>query len=191
MKVGLYFGTFNPIHIGHMAIANYMLEFGGIDKLWFVVTPNNPLKEKASLLPELQRLRMVREAIGDDIRFKVSDVEFNLPRPNYTIHTLTYLKEKNPGYEFSLIVGSDNLEHFHKWKNADQILSNYRLLVYPRPGHSARVLKDHPNVSFLPAPLMDISSTFIRESIAAGKDVKHFLPEAVWKYIGEMGFFRR
>lgn len=190
MKVGLYFGTFNPIHIGHMAIANYMLEFGGLDKVWFVVTPRNPMKEKHSLLPEQQRLRMVREAIASDNRFRASDVEFKLPQPNYTIHTLQYLEEQYPGDSFSLILGSDNLEHFQKWKHAELILQRYELLVYPRPGHDGGLLKDHPGVKMLKAPFMDISSTFIREAIAAGKDVKHFLPEPVWKYIGEMGFFR-
>ncbi|MCC7302555.1 MAG: nicotinate-nucleotide adenylyltransferase [Bacteroidia bacterium] len=190
MKIGLYFGTFNPIHIGHMAIAGYMLSFGGLDKVWFIVTPRNPLKKKDSLLPEVQRLRMVREAIGDDTRFKASDVEFKLSQPNYTIHTLTYLQEQFPKEEFLLILGSDNLEGFLKWKNAGRILEKHQLLVYPRPGHEGGALKDHPRVKLLPAPLMDISSTFIRGAIAAGKDVKHFLPEAVWKYIGEMGFFR-
>ncbi len=191
MKVGLYFGTFNPVHVGHMVIANHMLEFGGLDRLWFIVTPHNPLKEKTGMLPDPQRLRLVREAIGDHAKMKASDIEFHLPQPNYTINTLTYLSEKHPEHSFYLILGSDNLESFGKWKNSEQILKNYHLLVYPRPGHPGGSLTNHPRVKIVNAPLMEISSTFIRSAIKEGKDIRHYLPEAVWNYIGEMKFYNK
>ena len=191
MKTGLFFGTFNPIHVGHMVIANYMLEFAGLDKIWFIITPHNPHKEKKGLLPDMQRLRLVREAIGDNTRMKASDIEFGLPQPNYTIDTLTYLAEKFPGDQFSLILGADNLSTFHKWKNCELILERYELLVYPRPGTDGGTLRTHKNVKTMDAPMMDISSTFIRDAIRKGNDVRYFLPEAVWKYTGEMNFYKR
>jgi len=188
MKVGLFFGSFNPVHIGHMAIANYMLAFTGLEKIWFVVSPHNPLKSKESLLPDKQRLRMVREAIGDFAGFRASDIEFGLPRPSYTIDTLAYLKEKFPNEEFALIMGSDNLQTLHKWKNYETLMNGHDIYVYPRlgspPAHVA-----HPRVKITQAPVMEISSTFIREAIRNKRDVRYFLPEAVWKYIAEMRFY--
>lgn len=199
MKIGLFFGSFNPVHIGHMAIANYLVEFTDLNQVWFVVSPHNPLKEKKSLLADYHRLRLVQEAIGDDGRFKASDIEFKLSQPSYTINTLTYLKEKFPGKEFALIIGSDNLLTFHKWKNYEEILKQVELYVYPRldvesgskgikdPGLS----KSGARINFVNAPLMEISSTFIREAILTKKDVRHFLPEAVFMYIKEMHFYEK
>jgi nicotinate-nucleotide adenylyltransferase len=190
MKVGLFFGSFNPVHIGHLAIANYMVEFTDLDKFWFVVSPHNPLKQKNTLLQNHHRLQMVNIAIEDDNRFKVSDIEFKLPQPSYTINTLTYLKEKYPDLTFALIMGSDGLSTFAKWKNYKELISNYQRYVYPRPGTSPELLQNIENGVIVNAPLMDISSTFIRSSIAQRKDVRHFLPEKVWQYIDEMGFYK-
>lgn len=191
MKIGLFFGSFNPIHIGHMALANYMLEFGGLDKVWFVVSPHNPHKEKASLLDEKHRLRLVDLAIGDNSKMKASDIEFKLPQPSYTVNTLAYLIEKYPSHEFSLIMGADNLANFHKWKNHEIILKQCELLVYPRPETDGGELRTHKKVKLIDAPLMEISSTFIRKAIKEKKDVRYFLPEATWKYIQEMHFYEK
>jgi nicotinate-nucleotide adenylyltransferase len=191
-KVGLYFGSYNPIHVGHMAIANYMVEFTGIDQLWFVVSPQNPHKAQENLLDDYQRLELVNRAIENDTRFRTSNIEFGLPKPNYTIDTLTYLHEKFPIHQFSIIMGSDNLESFHKWKNYTIILENYDIIVYPRPGFDESKIKQHPNITIARnAPLMEISSSFIRESIKERKDVRHFMPQKVWEYLDEMNFYRR
>jgi nicotinate-nucleotide adenylyltransferase len=190
MKVGLYFGTYNPIHIGHLAIANYLVEFSDVDQLWFVISPQSPFKTKKKLLDNYQRLEMVNLAIEDDDRFRASSIEFKLPIPSYTIDTLTYLKEKHPKNEFYLIMGADNLVYIDKWKNAELILSDYHLLVYPRPGVNKESLRKHPHIHFIEAPVMEISSSFIRKAIAEGKDVCHFLPQKTWKYIDEMGFYK-
>ena len=190
-KIGLFFGSFNPIHIGHMAIANYMLEFTDIQQLWFVVSPQNPLKEKKTLLADYHRLELTRLAIKDDEeRFDVSDIEFRMPKPSYTIDTLTYLGEKYPGREFSLIMGADGLKTFSKWKNAELIVKNYRRLVYPRPGIAPQSILKHTNIELVEAPMMEISSSFIREAIKAGKDVKYFVPEATYRYLQDMNFYR-
>jgi nicotinate-nucleotide adenylyltransferase len=192
LKIGLYFGSYNPIHIGHMAIANYIIEFTGIDQLWFVVSPQNPLKGKDNLLEDYHRLELVTRAIGDDSRFRVSNIEFNLPKPSYTINTLTHLQEKFPSHSFVIIMGSDNLDSFHKWKNNEVILENYGISVYPRPGFDRNKMIVHPNVTIAEgAPLMEISSSFIRESIKKGKDVRHFMPQKVWEYLDEMNFYRK
>jgi nicotinate-nucleotide adenylyltransferase len=192
LKIGLYFGSYNPIHIGHMAIANYIIEFTGIDQLWFVVSPQNPLKRKDNLLEDYHRLELVTRAISDDSRFRVSNIEFNLPKPSYTINTLTHLQEKFPSHSFVIIMGSDNLDNFHKWKNHEMILENYGIIVYPRPGFDRVKLIVHPNVTIAEgAPLMEISSSFIRESIKKGKDVRHFMPQKVWEYLDEMNFYRK
>lgn len=192
LKIGLYFGSYNPIHIGHMAIANYIIEFTGIDQLWFVVSPQNPLKEKDNLLEDYHRLELVNRAIGDDSRFRVSNIEFNLPKPSYTINTLTHLQEKFPNHSFVIIMGSDNLGSFHKWKNHEMILGNHGIIVYPRPGFDRDKLIVHPNVTVAEgAPLMEISSSFIRDSIKKGKDVRHFMPQKVWEYLDEMNFYRK
>ena len=191
IKTGLYFGSFNPIHIGHLAIAGYMLEFTDIDQLWFVVSPQNPLKRKKSLLADYHRLEMVRMAIDDDARFRVSDIEFKMPKPSYTIDTLTYLEEKHPNQQFSLIMGSDGLKTFNKWKHADLITTKYHRYVYPRPGIDKEILQAQGNITLVNAPMMEISSSFIRESIKNGKDVRYYLPEKVYTYIQEMHFYKK
>jgi nicotinate-nucleotide adenylyltransferase len=190
MKTGLFFGSFNPIHIGHLAIANYMVEFTDLDKLWFVVSPQNPLKLKNTLLADHHRLQMVRLAIEYDNRFKASNIEFGLPRPSYTIHTLTYLKEKYPDHEFVLIMGSDGLETFRKWKNNDELIKNYHRYIYPRPGTDPALFEGLVNGTIVDAPIMEISSTFIRNAISQGKDVRHFMPEKVWEFVSGMNFYK-
>ena len=191
MKVGLFFGSFNPIHIGHMVLANHMLEYTDLDRIWFVVSPHNPLKIKSSLLNEKHRLHLVNIAIGDNNKLKASDIEFKLSQPSYTIITLTYLKEKFPQHEFVLIMGSDNLENFHKWKNYEEILKNHLIYVYPRPKNSGGKLITHNQVKFVNAPLMEISSTAIRIAIKETKDMRYFMPEHVWEYIKEMHFYEK
>lgn len=191
MKVGLFFGSFNPIHVGHMVLANYMLEYTDIDKVWFVVSPHNPHKKKSSLLDERHRLQLVNLAIGDNNRLKASDIEFKLAQPSYTVVTLTYLKEKYPSHEFVLMMGADNLQSFHKWKNYEEILKNHQLYVYPRPENETNVFNDHPGVHRVNAPLMQISSTDIRQAIHDKKDVRYYVPEAAWNYIKEMHFYEK
>lgn len=192
MKIGLFFGTYNPIHVGHMVIANYMVEYTDLERLWIVVTPHNPFKEKKSMLADYQRLQLVKIAIEDDNRFRASDIEFNLPQPNYTIHTLTYLKEKHPEHEFVLVMGADNLTHFKKWKNYQEILDKYEIYVYPRvEGVFSDDLLAHPKVSFYQAPVIQISSSFIREAIEAKKDIRYYLPKDVYNYVREMHFYEK
>ncbi len=191
IKTGLFFGSFNPIHVGHMAIANYMVEFTEIDQLWFVVSPQNPLKKKKTLLDEYQRLELVNRAIGDDLRFRASKVEFNLPKPSYTIDTLTYLSEKYPTHQFFILMGSDSLDSIGKWKNADVLLANYDIIVYPRPGFNPENTKKYERVQIANAPLIELSSTFLRESIRDGKDVRHFLPYRSWDYLQQMNFYKK
>ena len=191
MKIGLYFGSFNPIHIGHLAIANYMVEFTDLDSLWFVVSPQNPFKTKKSLLPEYQRLELVNQAIGDDFRFRASNIEFRLPKPSYTIDTLTYLKEAYPNHQFVLIMGSDNLKSFDKWKNYQQLIEQYPILVYPRPGFDESTMPSDANMKIVNAPFIEVSSSFIRDSIAAGKDVSFFMHPQTANYISEMHFYEK
>lgn len=191
MKIGLFFGSFNPIHVGHMVIANHMLEFTGLDRIWFVVSPHNPLKTKTSLLHERQRLAMVSLAIGDNNKMKASNIEFKLPQPSYTVNTLAYLEEKYPGKEFALIMGADNLENLHKWKNYEEILRRYEIYVYPRPGNDGGALIKHPKVKMVDTPLMEISSTAIRQALKEKKDVRYFVPESVWQYMKEMHFYEK
>ncbi|MBT8184088.1 MAG: nicotinate-nucleotide adenylyltransferase [Eudoraea sp.] len=191
-KAGLFFGTFNPIHIGHLIIANYMVEFSDLEEVWFVVTPKSPFKAKKTLLDNNHRYQMVYEAVKDYPKLKASKIEFNLPQPNYTINTLVHLEEAYPGqYHFSLIMGEDNLKNFHKWKNYELILENHDIYVYPRISEDkpAKVL-DHPRIYKVPAPIMEISSTFIRRSHKAGKNIRAMLPEGVWQYMDEMNFYR-
>jgi len=192
MKVGLYFGTFNPIHIGHLTIANHLVEHSDLDEIWFVVTPLSPFKKKSSLLDNYQRLDMVHLATKDYDKLRPSDIEFGLKQPNYTIDTLTYLFEKHPDFEFSLIMGEDNLKSFHKWKNNEIILENHNIYVYPRlsEGKVVGELKDHPKVIKVDAPIMELSSTFIRNEIKAGNNIRPMLPYDVWKLIDKMGFYR-
>ncbi len=189
MKIGLYFGSFNPIHNGHMAIANYMLEFTDLTEIWFVISPQNPFKAKQKLLPDYQRLELVNLAINDASGFRASSIEFNLPKPSYTIDTLAYLYDKYPEKEFVLIMGSDNLVFFHKWKNFNEILRNHQIYIYPRPNTKQVELMKHPKVQKVEAPLMEISSSFIREAIKNKKDIRFFVPHRAWLYINEMHFF--
>jgi nicotinate-nucleotide adenylyltransferase len=196
-KIGLYFGSFNPVHIGHIAIAGYMTEFAGLDQVWFVVSPQNPLKKKETLLADHHRLYMTQLAIGDNDRLKASDIEFKLPVPSYTIDTLAYLNEKYPRNEFCLVMGEDNLFTLHKWKNADELIRKYPIYVYPRPDSQkpSSLLLDNilnaADIHRVNAPLMEISGTFIRDGIREGKDLSYFLPQSVWKYIKEMHFYEK
>lgn len=191
MKVGLFFGSFNPVHIGHMVLANYMLSFTDLDRVWFVVSPHNPLKEKKSLLADHHRLELVTRAIGDNALMKASNIEFKLPQPSYTVHTLAHLTEKYPAHEFALIMGADNLVSFTKWKNYEFILEHYSLYVYPRPGYDGGALRQHPSVKWTDAPVMEISSTFIREALKQKKDVRYYMPASAWAYLDEMNFYRK
>lgn len=196
-RTGLYFGSFNPIHIGHIAIAGYMIEFAGIDNVWFVVSPHNPLKKKETLLDDNQRLHMVRLAVGDNDHMKASDIEFRLPVPSFTIDTLAYLSEKNPAHEFCLIMGEDNLYTLHKWKNVERLINDYTLYIYPRrdferpENQDLERILNTADIRMMNAPRMDISSTFIRNGIKAGKDMSYFVPAEVWKYIREMHFYEK
>lgn len=189
-KIGLFFGSFNPIHIGHLALANYITEFHELAQCWFVVSPLNPLKDKKGLLHHVHRYRMVMEGIEDYPKFKVSDIEFHLPQPSFTVNTLAYLEEKYPGKQFHLIMGADNLHTLHKWKNYEVILSKYKILVYPRHGHEGNPFKNHNHIILTKAPMMQISSTFLRDAIRQKKDVRYFFHPAVWKYIDEMNFYK-
>jgi nicotinate-nucleotide adenylyltransferase len=194
--VGLYFGSFNPIHIGHLAIAGYMTEFTGLDQV-FVVSPQNPLKSKVTLLADHHRLYMAQQAIGDNYRLKASDIEFKLPVPSYTIDTLEYLKEKYQVNKFCIIMGEDNLYTLHKWKNPVELVRRYPIITYPRvkPGKSENPMLieilSAANVTMVAAPLMEISGSFIRGAIKEGKDISHFLPAPVWKYIQEMHYYEK
>lgn len=190
MNIGLFFGSFNPIHTGHLIIASIARETAGMDQIWFVVSPQNPLKKDASLLPAADRLDLVREAIHDDYHFQASDVEFSMPKPSYTVDTLAYLSDKHPKNTFHLIIGSDNLVSFTKWKNHESILSNYGLIVYPRPYAGESNLSTHPNVRVIEAPEMDISATMIRKLVKHGISIKYLVPEGVRELIESRGYFR-
>lgn len=189
MHIGLFFGSFNPIHIGHLAIANYLVEFAPIDRVWFVISPHNPLKDKKSLLADYHRLELVRLAINDFSKFEACDIEFKMPQPSYTIDTLARLTEKFPQHEFSLIMGTDGLETFNKWKNYQIIIQSFHRWVYPRPGNDLTNLPYFENATLVHAPQIDISSTFIRRSIAAGLDIRYFMHPAVSDYIDQMNFY--
>ncbi|QDO93367.1 nicotinate-nucleotide adenylyltransferase [Formosa sediminum] len=192
MKIGLYFGTFNPIHTGHLIIANHMAEYSDLEQIWLVVTPHNPFKKKSTLLDNHHRYEMVYQAIKDYEKLDVSDIEFKLPQPSYTINTLTYLLEKYPKHKFSLIMGEDNLKGFHKWKNSDIILENHELYVYPRitKDQTETTLKNHPKIHLIDAPIVEISSTFIRQAIRDGKNCKPLLSDPVAHYIDIMNFYK-
>ncbi|RBN49865.1 nicotinate (nicotinamide) nucleotide adenylyltransferase [Flavobacterium psychrolimnae] len=193
MKIGLYFGTFNPIHVGHLIIANHMAEHSDLDQIWMVVTPHNPLKKKNTLLDDYHRLQMVHLATEDFPKIKPSDIEFKLSQPNYTINTLVHLEEKYPKYEFSLIMGEDNLKSLHKWKNYEVILENHDIYVYPRIAIETEniLFKDHPKIHMIDAPVVEISSTFIRDNIKKGKNVQPLLPAKVWEYIDHNNFYKK
>jgi nicotinate-nucleotide adenylyltransferase len=189
-EIGLFFGSFNPIHIGHVILANYMVEYTTMDELWFVVSPQSPFKNSSSLLPEIHRYAIVDRATEDDDRFKVSNIEFKMTKPSYTIDTLAHLKEKHPDFNFSLIMGQDNLTHLHRWKNIDFMLKHHNVYVYPRPGCKAGKLDDHSSIQILAAPQVEISASFIRKAIQEKRDVSWFLPSKAWHYIDEMGFYK-
>ena len=196
-KVGLYFGSFNPIHIGHIAIAGYMTEFTDLEQIWFVVSPHNPLKKKSNLLAGHYRFDMVQLATGNNEKMEASDVEFRLPIPSYTSDTLAVIKEKHPHHKFCLIMGEDNLYTLHKWKNPEELLRQYPVYVYPRPNvvrPKSPVLDkliSSSEIKFVDAPLMEISGTFIREGIRQKKDMSYFLHPKVWKYITDMHFYEK
>lgn len=193
MKVGLYFGTFNPIHIGHLIIANHVAEYSGLDQIWMVVTPHNPLKNKDTLLDDYQRLQLVFLATEDYSKIKPSDIEFKLPQPNYTVNTLAHLQEKFPQHTFSLIMGEDNLKSLHKWKNFEIILQNHEIYVYPRISSDLENLtyKNHPKIHFIDAPIVEISSTLIRAYIKNKKNVRPLLPSKVWEYIDYNNLYKK
>jgi nicotinate-nucleotide adenylyltransferase len=188
-QVGLFFGSFNPIHVGHLIIANYMANYTDLDEVWFVVSPQNPFKKKSTLADPYDRLEMVNLAIEDTERLRSSNVEFSLPIPSYTIDTLIHLSEKYPDKRFHLIMGEDNLETLDKWKNIDIILRDYHIYVYPRPGYSSGALRDHPSITRTDTPQMEISSTFIRKSIKEGKNVQYFTPDKVITFIDKKGLY--
>ena len=207
MKIGLYFGTFNPIHVGHLIIANHLAEHSDLDQIWMVVTPHNPLKSKPTWLDDYQRLQLVFLATEDYPKIKPSDIEFKLPQPNYTVNTLVYLQEKYPKHIFSLIMGEDNLKSLHKWKNYEVILQNYEIYVYPRiyskakteedpnlKGDSAKqnpTIKNNIKIHYVDAPIIEISSTFIRENIKKKKNVRPLLPSKVWEYIDHNNLYKK
>lgn len=192
-KIGLFFGSFNPIHIGHLILANYILENSDMDELWFVVSPQNPFKEKKSLLNDHNRLDMVELAIKNYPEMRASNIEFSLPTPSYTIDTLTYLKEKHPDHSFSLIMGEDNLGSLHKWKNAELLVENHHIIVYPRVFNDdkkdSEYLK-HENISLIKAPVIELSATEIRNMIKQGKNVRPMLPPEVFEYLDGSSFYK-
>jgi nicotinate-nucleotide adenylyltransferase len=191
MHVGLFFGSFNPVHVGHLVLANYMLSFTDMEEVWMVISPQNPFKEKAGLLDQNNRLFLVNLALDDHPRIRSNTIEFSMPQPSYTIHTLARLGEKYPQHRFSLIMGQDNLHGFHKWKNYEEILRSYRIYVYPRPGAQPSEFDRHPSVVLTSAPLIEISSSFIRQAIREGKDVRFYLPSKVWEEIDIINYYRR
>ena len=189
-KIGLFFGSFNPVHIGHLIIANYMATQTDLDRVWFVVSPQNPLKPKKTLARDHDRLHLVRLGIGDNPLLQASNVEFDLPKPSYTVDTLAFLREKYPDREFALIMGGDNLATLHLWKNYEQILAGYDLYIYKRPAIDLGELATHPRVRIFQAPLLDISATYIRECLRTGKSVRYLVPEAVWEYLESSRMYR-
>ncbi|HEY1025282.1 MAG TPA: nicotinate (nicotinamide) nucleotide adenylyltransferase [Sphingobacteriaceae bacterium] len=190
MDVGLFFGSFNPVHVGHLIIASFMANYTGMDQVWLVVSPHNPLKHKGDLINMYDRLEMARLATENAQNIRVSDVEFRLPQPSYTIDTLTHLKERYPEHRFTLIMGSDNLASLKKWKNYELLLRDHQIAVYPRPGFENEELAAHPSVTITETPLMEISSTFIRKSLRAGKTVQFIVPEKVLEFIDSKNLYR-
>ena len=193
MKIGLYFGTFNPVHIGHLIIANYMVENSDLDEIWMVVTPHNPFKKKSSLLDNHHRFELVYKATESYSKIKPSDIEFKLPQPNYTAHTLVHIVERYKDKEFCLIMGEDNLKNFHKWKNFETILEHHQVYVYPRisEGNTETQFDKHPRIHKIAAPIVEISSTMIRNGIKTAKNIQPLLSKEVWEYIDEMNFYRK
>lgn len=191
MKTGLFFGSFNPVHTGHLIIANFMATRSDLKEVWMVVSPHNPLKPKSTLANDYDRLHLVRLAIDDNPLLKASDIEFSLPKPSYTIDTLTYLSEKYPGREFVLIMGSDNIATLHKWKNYEMILEKYAIYVYRRPDFVKEDLPDLPNVHYFDAPLLDISATYIRTCIKDRLSVRYLVPDKVYEYLEGSTMYRK
>lgn len=199
-KIGLFFGSFNPIHVGHLLIANHIVDHTELEEIWFVVSPHNPHKKKASLLEDYHRLAIVKEAIDDNTKFKASDIEFSLPQPSYTVETLAHLKEKYPTYSFSILMGEDNLRSFPKWKNYEVILENNSIFIYPRvltiqeletgKEIGKNELVNHPNITLTDAPIMKVSSSYIRQLIKKGKSTKYLMTEPARKYVEEMNFYK-
>jgi len=190
MKIGLFFGSFNPIHTGHLIIANYMANHTQLDQVWLVVSPQNPLKQKSDLINSYDRLEMARLATENSKNIRVSDIEFSLPQPSYTIDTLTHLKARYPEHEYFLIMGSDNLSSLRKWKNYELLLRDFRILVYPRPGTEHPDLADHPSVELTDTPLMELSATFIRQAIKKKKNIQFFVPDQVLTFIESKNLYR-
>ncbi len=190
MKIGLYFGSFNPVHVAHLIIANHVLNETDIEKIWFIVSPQNPLKQESNLLNEYHRLELVRLATENDLRIKASDIEFSLPKPSYTSTTLVYLAEKYPEHEFSLIMGSDSFQNLHKWKNAEWIIKNYKIYVYLRPGFEVDN-NTGTRITILNAPLLQLSATQIRNHIKQGRSVRYMLPEKVLEEIEKGGYYKK
>lgn len=192
MKIGLFFGSFNPIHIGHMIIANHMVEYSDLDEVWFVVTPHNPFKKKSSLLDDHHRFQLVLRATEDYPHLKPSNIEFGLSQPNYTINTLVHLNEKYPKHDFNLIMGLDNLFSFHKWKNFETILEHHQIYVYPRVTKRPEQpeLLSHEKVHFVEAPIVEVSSTFIRSAIKSNNEIRPLIPHSAWTYLDEMNFYK-
>lgn len=191
MKIGLFFGSFNPVHVGHMVIANFMATQTDLKQVWLVVSPQNPLKQKSTLARDYDRLHLVRLAIGDNLNLRASNIEFDLPKPSYTIDTLTYLKEKYPENDFVLIMGGDNLGTFHKWKNYEQILKNYQIYLYKRPKYELGDLENHPSIRHFEAPMMDISASYIRNCIQSEKSVQYLVPQPVFEYLQSSSLYRK
>lgn len=187
---GLFFGSFNPIHVGHMVMANYFTTYAAMKEVWFVVSPHNPLKDRHLLAPEADRLEMVRIAIADDPRFRAIDIEFRMPRPSYTIDTLIRLSEKYPARKFALIMGGDNLAALHKWKNPDEILNQYKVFVYARPGFDGGEYAGHQNIILLTPSQMSISSSLIRQGLNIGFDLRHMMPAGVGQYIEQYNLYK-
>jgi nicotinate-nucleotide adenylyltransferase len=190
MHIGLFFGSFNPVHIGHLALANYMLEYTDMDQVWFVISPHNPLKPKTGLLHQNDRLHLVNLALDDHPRLRPSTIEFDLPQPSYTINTLARLREKFSEHRFSLIMGQDNLSTLHKWKNHEELIKRYQVYVYPRLNAGESEFEKHPHVHLTGGPVMEISATFIRNAIREKKDLRYFLHPKVWEYIDEMNLYK-
>jgi len=189
MKVGLYFGSFNPVHNGHLIIANHILNETPLEKIWFIVSPQNPFKTESTLLNEYQRLHLLNLAIENDSRIKISDVEFNLPRPSYTSVTLLYLQEKYPAHEFSIIMGSDSFQNLHKWKNYEFIIKNHSIYIYQRPGFEIKNTIN-ANIVVVDAPLLQISATHIRHLIKTGKSIRYMVPDKVIEEIEKSNYYK-
>jgi len=190
MKIGLFFGSFNPVHVGHMIIASHMVEHTSLEEIWMVVSPQNPFKTKKSLAPDYDRLHLLQTAIGDHTKIRASNIEFDLPSPSYTIDTLTYLKEKYPKHEYALIMGGDNIASFHKWKNYEKILEHHDIYVYNRPGQEEHQFVGHPRIHFAEAPLLNLSASYIRNAIKEGHSIQYLVPDTVYQELLNSHLYR-